>query len=288
MLQAILFLMLMTPQADKAQQVLSQARAAMGGETRLAAVKSLSVSGKYRRSTGSMQMGGELELDFLLPDKFLRSDTVQGPGGATSTLLDALNGDQAWRDTRNGPSMGGGMMMIRRDGANDPAALAAQTRQLRQDAARYLVALLLTAPGNMPLQFKYAGEAEAEDGRADALDITGPDNFQMRLFIDTKTHLPLMISYQGPAPMLRMQTATAQRPPSREDLERMAQRAHDEAPPRPPQVEVQLRFSDYGSENGIQFPHHIGRTMGTDVSEEWDVTTFKVNPPLKADHFVKK
>lgn len=278
MIHAILILSLMMAQTDKAQQILAQARAAMGGENKLAAVKSLSVAGKYQRAVGGMQMGGELELDFLLPDKYLRSDTIQGPGGSSSTLLDALNGEQTWRDTRQGPSMGGGMFVLRRDPPNAAAAQSGQLRQLREEAGRYILSLLLMSPNFLPLQFKYAGEAQAEDGHADAIDVTGPDNFQMRLFIDTKTHLPLMISYQGPAPMMRVQTfQRGQRP----------ERAPQEAMPEPAQVEVQLRFSEYRAENGLQFPHRIERSMG-EVSEQWDITTVKVNPSLKPDHFVKK
>ena len=54
----------------------------------------------------------------------------------------------------------------------------------------------------MPLEFKYAGQAEAPDGKADVLEVQGPDGFTAKLFVDGKTHLPLMLTWMDKEPLV--------------------------------------------------------------------------------------
>jgi len=88
--------------------------------------------------------------------------------------------------------------------------------------------------------------------------------------------------------VMRMQTAA---PGSHGEAENSAKEAQEkarkelESQPPPKMVEVQLFFSDYRNVGGIFLPHHITRAVNGEVSEEWDVTKFKVNPPLKAENF---
>ena len=50
--------------------------------------------------------------------------------------------------------------------------------------------------------YTYAGEAESPDGKAHVIDVKNADGFAARLFIDEQTHLPLMVTYQGPQPRM--------------------------------------------------------------------------------------
>src|SRR2546430_1813968 len=68
------------PQADRAQEVLKQARAALGGEAKLKAIQSLSAAGKYRRIIQDHDISGEVEVEMLLPDKYIKSDTMSMMG----------------------------------------------------------------------------------------------------------------------------------------------------------------------------------------------------------------
>ncbi len=61
------------PQADRAQKVLKQARAALGGEAKLKAIQSLSAAGKYRRIIQDRDISGEVEVEMLLPDKYIKN-----------------------------------------------------------------------------------------------------------------------------------------------------------------------------------------------------------------------
>jgi hypothetical protein len=50
-----------------------------------------------------------------------------------------------------------------------------------------------------------AGIAESPDGKADILETKEETGRALRLFIDQSTHLPLMIQYQDPKPMVMIQ-----------------------------------------------------------------------------------
>ena len=56
------------------------------------------------------------------------------------------------------------------------------------------------------MTYTYGGQAESPDGKADIIDVTGPDDFKVRLFVDTETHLPLMLTYMEPEARMVMRT----------------------------------------------------------------------------------
>ena len=278
-------------QDNRAQNLLAQARAALGGESKLKTVQSLSTTAKFRRilAKGEPEISGELQLDFLLPDKYIATEVSNLPmGDAQITRVSGFNGDQPFRDVR---TSGGGNVYVRvGNGPANQQNPAAQLRGIRAEFARYLIGWLLAPPATQAVDFSYGGEAQAEEGRADVIDIKGADDFSMRLFLDKESHRPLMLTYQGPQPgmVMRMQTAA---PGSHGEAENSAKEAQEkarkelESQPPPKMVEVQLFFSDYRNVGGIFLPHHITRAVNGEVSEEWDVTKFKVNPPLKAENF---
>jgi hypothetical protein len=49
-----------------------------------------------------------------------------------------------------------------------------------------------------------------------------------------------------------------------------------------------MTFADYKATGGVKFPQLVTRGIAGQTSEEWTLTSFKVNPSLKADTFVKK
>src|SRR5262245_36551172 len=92
----------------KAQEILKQARAAIGGDDLLSKLEALSIKGQYRRVLGDRQMGGERELNIQMPDKYLVEDSFN-PGGLSTAMVNTrgLNGDKAWTASSGG---GGGMI----------------------------------------------------------------------------------------------------------------------------------------------------------------------------------
>ncbi|HEX8148923.1 MAG TPA: hypothetical protein VF591_17195 [Pyrinomonadaceae bacterium] len=274
----------------RAEEVLKQARAALGGEGKLRGVQALSLKGKFRRVMGERETAGEREFEFQLPDKFVKSESFT-PGGSTVSIntSQTLNGAESWSSGR------GGMIFMRGDGKEPTpeekeraAKMAAQ--RLRAEMARYLLALLAAPPADFPLEFTYAGEATADDGSADVIDATGPDGFAARLFLDKQTHLPLMLSYRAPRP--RVFTMTMQGGKGGKSPEETAKEAQEklkaDAAARPEEVEMQWRFSEYREVGGLQLPHRITSGADGETTDEFEIKSYVVNPQFKADKFQKK
>ena len=64
------------PSDAKSLEVLAEVRKAIGGDAKIAALKTASFEGTYRRVMGEQDMNGDLELYFALPDKFQRVEQL--------------------------------------------------------------------------------------------------------------------------------------------------------------------------------------------------------------------
>lgn len=281
--------------ASRAGEVLKQARAAVGGEERLRGVQGLTIKGKFRRMIQEREMSGERELDFLLPDSFMRTESVSAPGMPNSMTTErAVSGGQFW----SSGGRRGGMVFVMRGDGREPTpeekarAEQEQARQMRAEMARYVLALLLAAPSDFPLEFKYAGEATAADGSADVIDASGPDGFSARLFLDKQTHLPLMLSYRAPKPrvftMTMRQESGGKGKSPEEAMKEAREKMKAEGEPRPEEVEMQVRFEDYRESAGLLLPHRITSGADGETTEEFEVKSYTLNPRFKADKFRKK
>jgi len=269
----------------KAQQLIAQARAALGGE-KLKSLTSLSATGNLRRRMGQMDMSGELQIDLLLPDKMLRVETMTLMGGAELTRAEAVNGANAWTDQQTS-GHGGGMVMIRRPGGDGPQGQAMQQNAVRAESARTMLGWLLATLSSFPVEYSYAGVAESPDGKADVLDVKGPNNFAVQLFLDQTSHQPLMLTYKGRKARIITSTLQAGAPRSEEDVRKQVAEAEAKAAAEP-LVEYQVAFSDYRNVGGLSLPHRLTRSVENEVNEEWEMTKFKINPPLKPEKFEKK
>jgi hypothetical protein len=261
----------------KAEQLLAQARAALGGDANFAKVRGLTATGTYQREVGDRNLNGELTIDLQLPDKMLRTESMRPMGDATIEMRQGINGDEILRSSR---TIGGGPnMMVRIASPGGGADGEAQAlRNQRADMARFALALLLTPPSSMPMEYAYGGEAEADDSRADVIDATGPGSFAARLFLDQKTHRPLMLAYRGAAPRMMMRTQRGDGPPPGAGL--------PPGDPPPPQiVEIQLFLDDYRNVDGVLLPHHLSRSVDGKPNEEITFKTIRINPPFRADAF---
>ena len=269
----------------KAQQLIKQARAALGGDK----LKSMSVTGNYRRKFGQMEMSGEVNYDLLLPDMMMKTETMNPAPSLEITRLETINGDDVWEDQQQHGG-GGGMVIIRRGPGGpeaDPKRAQAAMRQgIRSDFARLSIGLLLTTPSSFPVEFSFAGEAEAPEGKADVLDVKGPGGFAARLFLDQKTHRPLMLTFNGIKPRIVTERAAAvHRSP--EEMEKRAKEMEPEMS-KQPVVEFRIHFSDYREVNGVSIPHRLTRSIEDEVNEEMEIKNVKINPQFKPEKFVKK
>jgi hypothetical protein len=297
-----------TGQQDKAAEVMAAARKAIGGK-KLESMKGFSVQAKVQRNMGNMQIATESEFLLEMPDKYLRSDAMTGGPMNVSTAM-GFNGDTPLTRV-NAPGMAGGMV-VRLAGPGGPMGpnekptpeqqeqmTAAALRATRQDVSRLMLGWFGMSHPTVPVEYSYAGEAESPDGRAHVIDVTGPDNFAARLFIDQDTHLPLMLTYQ--APRLRMTTSTmrsggpgggvqiqrgaAGREMTEEERERMREELEKLRAQPPEMVEYSLFFDDWRTADGIRFPHAIQRAVAGTTDEEWTLSRPRVNPKIDPKKF---
>jgi len=272
----------------KAAELLAQARAAISGDTKISKVQALECSGTLQRAMGDRQIGGDVTLAIQLPDKFLRTDSISPMGdGALIITEQGVNGEQVLRNSKTlntGPGM---MIRMPPAPAHGSDAELQMIRNSRAELARLAVALLLTSPASMPLEFGYSGEAEAPEGKADVLDVKGPNSFAAKLFLDKSSHRPLMLAYRGIAPRMVVQTQRGAGPGPAPAPR--AEAGHD-APPPPTaeQVDINMFLDDYKPVDGVLLPHHITRSIGGEPNEEWTFKAIKVNPTFKADTFAAK
>jgi hypothetical protein len=317
----------------KAAEVMKAARQALGGEEKLSGLKGLSLRAEFRRDLSGPfsggggartfvimgggggdsggQLMGSIAIDVLFPDKFYREETGSGP--LAMTRVDGFDGDRPFLDvSSNSP----GMRVMADRPADDPARAKAALKRGNTDLARLLLGLVAGSHAGMPVTYAYAGEAESAETVADVIDVTGPDDFKARLFIDSTSHLPLMLTFVEPEsrpvrmmtrshdgappsnaggapPGTRTVTRSGSGPDKPSDPAQLTpeQRAEmdkliAEAEATPPKlVEHRMFFADHREVGGILLPHRLSRATAGKTTEEWEIKDYKVNPNIKADRF---
>jgi hypothetical protein len=233
-----------TPSQD-GQTVMTAAHEALGGDKRIAAIKTIVATGRTRQVQGDNLVPIEFEIDIELPDKYVRTDEI--PARESGPTRRGFNGSAVIQPPA-APGRAGGP-------AVDPAV------SLHQDFARLTLGMFATSFSTYPLTFTYAGAAEAPEGKADVIDVKGPDNFAARLFINNQTHIPLMLSWTAPSGPARGTPAPA-------------------AP-----AETRLYFADYRDVDGLKLPFRIRRANGATTVEETTFDRFRINAKIDPKKF---
>lgn len=280
----------------KANQILTNARAAIAPEAQLNALQSLSVSYTSSRTIGAAHFESDIEYDILLPDKFRRRESRQ-----PFTTVTVMQDENASTYSVPNPANGGDAL---RENSNDPQAQARR----RADFTRILLGLLLRTPTEVPVEYSYAGEYKEPDGIADMIDVKGKDGFAARLYLEQKSHRLLALTYRGKQlshavrAVARLRGNTPPPRPTAEDKkltpEQQAQRQverwaeiekrrkqFEEALATAPEVEYRWVFSDFKTVKGLNLPHHLAKSEAGNEYEEWEISNFKINPKFTPTTF---
>ena len=293
------------PATDAAATVLAATRQALGGEQKLAAVKTVLATGRTRQVRGENLVPIEFEIAMELPERYVRKDEI--PAQESGPTLSGFNGADliqfpaptapGGRGAAVTPERGAGPG---REGGPTPEQMEAARRTrlatVKQDFVRLTLGMFATSYSSAPLTFSYVAKAEAPEGKADVLAISGPDNFAARLFINAETHLPIMMTWtqaggpqrgRGGPPVSPERGAMPAReggpPPGREG-----------APPPargggPPPPESRLFYADYRDVSGVKLPFRLRRALGPDTIEETTFDNFRINPKIDPKKFeIKK
>jgi hypothetical protein len=100
------------------------------------------------------------------------------------------------------------------------------------------------------------GVAEAPEGRADMNRLAFEDGSEAVLFSDTRSHLPLMVTWQGPDVLARLDA-----------------------------VEHRFYFSDFRSVGALRWPFVIRRAAAGQLIEELQFDRAVINPPVDLSIF---
>jgi hypothetical protein len=294
---------LVVGQGADAMKILADVRAALGGDDRLAAVKTVALDGQsVKAGPDGQSVSNDFEMAMELPDKFMRTEVLGAMGGAPITRRSGFNGDGLIEDIDMPPAMGGAMHMIRMGpsgtmpgGQATPEQIEAQRAMSlaasRREFARLALGMFATSFPVEPMQFSYGGRAESPDGTADIIAVAGQDGFAGKLFIDSQTRLPLMLSWMDKEP-IRMtiggprEQRTA--PPTPEEIEKLQQDMAErvkaaEATRRT--VEFRVFYGDYRSFDGVKLPTRIQKMTDGVPTEELTIEHVKVNGKIDPAKF---
>jgi len=259
-------------------------RTALGGAAALDAISALSVSGSVTDRIGMMRY----DLLTQLPDRYLtvRNSSTAGPIPVDATYYQGFNGDTLIR--RTDANIG----FPPDPGPQTPQAIAARRAETllrnRQAHARLVLVLLGRRVDSYPLQLSGAGTQSVNGSLTDVVEGRASDGFVTRLYIDATTHLPALIAWQAPAPVMLTTTATstaavqngrvvAQTPPSFA--------APPSQLPATPLVTWRVELSDFKTQNGITWPHRWRTMIGSEQQDDLKLTTFKINPTIDPKRF---
>lgn len=279
-----------------AAAVLAAAREALGGEKRLSSVRSFVATGRTRQVRGDNLVPIEFEIACEMPDKYVRKDEI--PAQESGPTASGFNGDELIQFPEPvmpapPPGRAGG------PAAAPPAAQMENMRKarvtaLKQDFVRMTLGMFAGSLSSYPVTFTYVGQAEAPQGKADVVDVKAAPNFALRLFINSQTHLPIMVSWSAPArgmgpggrpggPGPGAADAAGGPPGAQPPGTPPGSPAAGAKPPAP--IEYRLYYGDYRDVDGRQWPFRLRKATGADTTEETTFDRYRINAKIDPKKF---
>jgi hypothetical protein len=311
-------------QDERAARILADARKALGGDS-LERLQALAIEGRTARVGPNGTIEREFEINLELPDKFMRREVLAAMGTMSVYRISGFNGpDGLINEIDQPPQLGGGNMIVRFAGAGAPSNGEATPEQReaqratallanKKEYARLALGLLAAAPSTFPLSFAYAGEAESPDGSAHVIDVTGEGGFAARLFVDTRTSLPLMLTWMDKEPLVMnvggpspagagpvhavgggggQVEVRAERigggqmsPEEREKMMQDLDARVKEAEARRQTVEYRLFYGNYKPVRGVMIPHSLQRSIDGKPTEHVTFERVRVDPKIDQRKF---
>jgi outer membrane lipoprotein-sorting protein len=298
--------------AEKGASLLAEARKAIGGEDKLRALKTVQANGSFKRTAGNNTLEGDFEIFIEQPNRYRRKETTGNAGGPIGERVEVLNGTEVWEESSNGfpggrfgfgagfgrgggfgdgggrGRAGGGRDGGQADGgragaaAIDPERLReAQRRQRQNELARLMLMWFLTTDAPVA----WVGTAQAPDGTADVIEVKPAEGAATRVFLDSATHMPLMMTTTGFGGGRGRRGGGADGRAGGADGR--AGGADGRAGGPPPPITIETHLSEYKAVNGIKLPHLITRGVNGQTNEEWEIKNYRINPNLKQNTFTK-
>lgn len=296
--------------AAKAQELLKHAREALGGEANLKGIQSLSVEGKFKNAMMGQLMQGDLKIELMMPDKYLRTATMN----MGMTLLQCVNGEHVWTDRKmpDMSAMGGGMAggeggfggsgggMGGGAGGMGGGGGMGSGRGGRGGGG----GMGMPSGGGRPNVGAMGGGTGMEKMVRNDYNqlmlswfLTAPSNLPVEYIyerdLDTKEGKADVVRIMGPdnfVMWLLLDQKTHR--PAGYVYRTMSPRRPDVTDAReaqePALMNVQVFFDDYKSVGTVQLPHQITKASNGKLLEELKINKIKLNEKIKEKKFEKK
>jgi len=306
-------------QGNDVEAVLAAARSALGGDT-LASVTSLTATGRTTRQGADAPAPTDFELAIQLPDRYVKKEVVAVMGDSTIARTTGFNGDGLIEamDVPQGLFGGGGsgQMMVRstsgggtttfggpggRTVTADEASRKANVVLSKQEFARLTLGLFANAFSAYPLRFTAGTAADAADGKADVIIVTGDGDFAAKLYIDRQSHLPVMLTWMAKEPLVRSTAMRAGGPAGAGPMifqsgqaippDQQGQPAKDfEADMKKAEanrrlVEFRMAYGDYKVVSGVKWPTRLRRSVDGKATDEMSLEKITINPKIDPKKF---
>lgn len=267
-------------QTDPAR-VLADMRQALGDDAAIAAVRAFSVTGVETWTFDGNAQRAYVEFACVLPDRYVKVREIASPF-EKNVETDGFNGNTPIH-RRESPTPYPERL------ADEPSARTAALNRAvlsaKHEFGRLAIATIGLAAVD-PVDVSYAGQ-ETLDGRTtDVLRLRAPDGYEARLFVDTSSHLPSMISWMGPPEFIV--TTTSTQVVRNGEVVRSSPTA--QLPPGNPTaglapIERRLYFSEYRLRDGLNWPHRLKETVSGRPVFETRLNNFKINPKIDDKRF---
>ena len=191
-------------------------------------------------------------------------------------IVRKVNGDK----TEGGKSVvsGGKHIMMNRVGGEGH-----HDHMRTNELLRTTLGLLLTAPKGMDVNYTSAGDGDV-DGTSCDIVVAEFGGSSYKLFLSKSSSLPVMMTYIGMR-MPHVVMFKADAPKSGEAPKDNMNFTRTIKGPADAPAEFSVKFSDYRSVNGVQLPYKWTQTVGGEVDEIFDVTSYEINPVNIAEKF---
>lgn len=305
--------------SERALDLIRQARAAIGGEGAVKNVQNLSMKGKSHRivkvkNQSDRELNGDFEMAVILPDQIIRMEKFGVEEGSAKGETSNEETDSLERDV---------IVELDEEGASgEKGNFEAARMSGDNEMYRFTLGFLLTPPKGANLSYDYSGEENVDGRAANVIIVTSGSKTIVRLYLDKQSNLPVMMSYKGFAPHMPElfdgaekfgNAKVFERVPAGKDVVIMREPSQNESKElkdkvtfsrkiekgeipaegqmyrfkleEPAEADIQLKFADYRTVNGIKLPHQLTEIVNGNVSLTTTVESYEINAPNVAERF---
>ena len=271
-------------QQRDAAAVLAEMRQVLGGDAVLDSIQTLSFNGTRNQTFNGRGHTVSQEVFLLRPDHYLsirRDYRPSGPRPIDITYYNGLRGDEPISRTD------ANIEFPPEPGPNSPEAAAERHKtrilSMKQELARVALVLLGRSLSSYPLDFTYVG-ATQQDGRAyEVVDGRATDGYVVRLAVDATTHLPVILSWIGPAEFITTTTSIAKMRGGE-----VVSQSPEQVLPAPAQnpggTARRLELSEFKPQDGVNWPRRWRESTDQSV-QDLKVSRYRINPKVEVSRF---